>query len=157
MASEVCPGVRVILLDRAASFASRSSGPLAAAAAAASRGTSAVLRTAHRIAPATARLLRQAMDYCRSLDMPVIDHCEDPSLFAGAVMREGRQSVRLGLHGMPAAAESIVVARDIQIAELTGVGMETVKSRIRYALGKLKRELRGEARDLDDPLREELG
>ena len=69
---------------------------------------------------ATARLLRQAMDYCRALDMPVIDHCEDPSLFAGAVMREGRQSVRLGLRGMPAAAESIAVGRDIQVTELTG-------------------------------------
>src|SRR5690349_3439068 len=69
---------------------------------------------------ATARLLRQAMDYCRSLDMPVIDHCEDPSLFAGAVMREGRQSVRLGLRGMPAATESIAVGRDIQVTELTG-------------------------------------
>jgi len=69
---------------------------------------------------ATAKLLRQVMDYCRALDLPVIDHCEDSSLFAGAVMREGKQSVRLGLRGMPAAAESLAVARDIQIAELTG-------------------------------------
>jgi dihydroorotase len=69
---------------------------------------------------ATAKLLRQVMDYCRGLDLPVIDHCEDSSLFAGAVMREGKQSVRLGLRGMPAAAESLAVARDVQIAELTG-------------------------------------
>jgi dihydroorotase len=69
---------------------------------------------------ATAKLLRQVMDYCRSLDLPVIDHCEDASLAAGAVMREGRQSVRLGLRGMPAATESIAVARDIQLTELTG-------------------------------------
>ncbi len=69
---------------------------------------------------ATAKLLRHVMDYCRALDLPVIDHCEDTSLFAGASMREGRQSVRLGLAGMPAATESIAVARDIQIAELTG-------------------------------------
>jgi dihydroorotase len=69
---------------------------------------------------ATARLLRQVMDYCRSLDLPVIDHCEDASLFAGNSMREGRQSVRLGVAGMPAATESIAVVRDIQIAELTG-------------------------------------
>jgi dihydroorotase len=68
----------------------------------------------------TAKLLRQVMDYCRALDLPVIDHCEDSSLFAGAVMREGKQSVRLGLQGMPAAAESLAVARDVQIAELTG-------------------------------------
>ena len=69
---------------------------------------------------ATAKLMRQVMDYCRALDLPVIDHCEDSSLFAGAVMREGKQSVRLGLRGMPAATESIAVARDIQVAELTG-------------------------------------
>ncbi len=72
---------------------------------------------------ATAKLLRQVMDYCRSLDLPVIDHCEDSSLFAGAVMREGKQSVRLGLRGMPAAAESIAVARDVQVAELTGCAL----------------------------------
>jgi dihydroorotase, multifunctional complex type len=69
---------------------------------------------------ATARLMRQTMDYCRSLGLPVIDHCEDVSLAAGAVMREGPASVRLGLRGMPAAAESICVARDIQVVELTG-------------------------------------
>lgn len=69
---------------------------------------------------ATAKLLRQVMEYCRALDLPVIDHCEDSSLFGGAVMREGRQSVRLGLRGMPAATEAIAVARDIQVTELTG-------------------------------------
>ena len=68
---------------------------------------------------ASAKLLRQVMDYCRALELPVIDHCEDSSLFAGAVMREGKQSVRLGLRGMPAATESLAVARDVQIGELT--------------------------------------
>jgi dihydroorotase len=69
---------------------------------------------------ATAKLLRQVMEYCRALDLPVIDHCEDSSLFAGAVMREGKQSVRLGLRGMPAATESLAVGRDVQMGELTG-------------------------------------
>ena len=69
---------------------------------------------------ATARLTRQVMDYCRSLDLPVIEHSEDVSLAAGAVMREGVTSTRLGLRGMPAAAESVCVARDVQLAELTG-------------------------------------
>ncbi len=68
---------------------------------------------------ANAKLLRQVMDYCRALGLPVIDHCEDSSLFAGAVMREGKQSVRLGLRGMPAATESLAVARDVQVGELT--------------------------------------
>jgi dihydroorotase len=68
---------------------------------------------------ATAKLARQIMDYCRSLDLPVIEHAEDVSLTRGAVMREGIASTRLGLSGMPAAAESVCVARDVQIAELT--------------------------------------
>ena len=70
---------------------------------------------------ATAKLARQVMDYCRSLDLPVIEHAEDVSLAAGAVMREGVSSTRLGLRGMPAAAEAVCVARDVQLAELTGV------------------------------------
>src|SRR5712675_217821 len=69
---------------------------------------------------ATARLTRLVMDYCRSLDLPVIEHSEDVSLASGAVMREGVTSTRLGLRGMPAAAESVCVARDVQLAELTG-------------------------------------
>jgi dihydroorotase len=69
---------------------------------------------------ATAKLARQVMDYCRSLDLPVIEHAEDVSLAAGAVMREGVTSSRLGLRGMPAAAESVCVARDVQLAELSG-------------------------------------
>ena len=68
---------------------------------------------------ATAKLARQVMDYCRSLDLPVIEHAEDFSLAAGAVMREGVSSTRLGLRGMPAAAEAVCVARDVQLAELT--------------------------------------
>jgi dihydroorotase len=50
----------------------------------------------------------------------VIEHAEDTSLAAGAVMREGITSTRLGLRGMPAAAESVCVARDVQLAELAG-------------------------------------
>jgi len=69
---------------------------------------------------ATAKLARQVMDYCDSLGIPVIEHSEDVSLAAGAVMREGVTSTRLGLAGMPAAAESVCVARDVQLAQLTG-------------------------------------
>jgi dihydroorotase len=69
---------------------------------------------------ATARLMRQVMDYCRALDLPVIDHCEDASLFAGGVMREGPTSVRLGLKGIPAQSESICAGRDVEVAALTG-------------------------------------
>jgi dihydroorotase len=69
---------------------------------------------------ATARLMRQVMEYCNSLSLPVIDHCEDPSLFAGGVMREGAQSLKLGLQGIPAQSESICVGRDVEVALLTG-------------------------------------
>jgi len=69
---------------------------------------------------ATAKLARQIMEYCRTLDLPVIEHAEDVSLAAGAVMREGIASTRLGLPGVPAAAESVCVARDVQLVELTG-------------------------------------
>jgi dihydroorotase len=68
---------------------------------------------------ATAKLARQIMDYCRSLELPVVEHAEDVSLAAGASMREGVASTRLGIPGMPAAAEAVCVARDVQIAELT--------------------------------------
>src|ERR1700687_1363117 len=69
---------------------------------------------------ATAKLARQVLDYCHSLEIPVIEHAEDVWLAAGAVMRAGVTSTRLGLAGMPAAAESVCVARDVQLAELTG-------------------------------------
>lgn len=69
---------------------------------------------------ATAKLTRQVMEYCRSLDLLVIEHAEDVSLAHGAVMREGVTSTRMGLRGMPGAAESVCVARDVQLAELTG-------------------------------------
>src|SRR6202041_855697 len=69
---------------------------------------------------ANARLMRQVMDYCTPLGLPVIDHCEDPSLFAGGVMREGPQSLKLGLQGIPAQSESICVGRDVEVALLTG-------------------------------------
>jgi len=60
------------------------------------------------------------MEQCRALDLPVIEHCEDASLFAGGVMREGPRSARLGLRGIPAESESICAGRDVEIAALTG-------------------------------------
>jgi len=83
---------------------------------------------------ATARLMRQVMDYCNALDLPVMDHCEDPSLFAGGVMREGAQSVRLGLAGIPAQSESICAGRDVEIAGLTGARLHIAHMSTRGAL-----------------------
>jgi dihydroorotase len=69
---------------------------------------------------ASARLMRRALEYARSLSLPVIDHCEDPSLSEKASMYEGPVSTLLGLRGAPAASEAIVVERDVLLAELTG-------------------------------------
>ena len=87
---------------------------------------------------ATAKLARQIMDYCRSLDLPVIEHSEDVSLAAGAVMREGIASTRLGLPGMPAAAESVCVARDVQIAELTGARLHVAHLSAKASLEQVR-------------------
>lgn len=66
------------------------------------------------------RLMRQAMDYSRAFDLPIIEHCEDKVLVENGQMNEGLIASRLGLAGIPAAAEEIIVARDIALAELTG-------------------------------------
>jgi dihydroorotase len=87
---------------------------------------------------ATAKLTRQVMEYSRSLDIPVIEHSEDVSLAAGAVMREGVTSSRLGLRGMPAAAESVCVARDVQLAELTGARLHVAHLSAKASLEQVR-------------------
>lgn len=67
-----------------------------------------------------AELMRRALECAKMFGMPVIDHAEDRALVAGGVMHEGAVSLRLGLRGIPAAAEDVMVARDIALAGLTG-------------------------------------
>jgi len=67
-----------------------------------------------------AELYRRAMEYTLPFGCPVISHAEDTTLSHGACMNEGVVSTALGLKGAPAAAEDTMVARDIQLAELTG-------------------------------------
>jgi dihydroorotase len=62
------------------------------------------------------RLFRLAMEYAKMLEVLIIEHCQDPLLSAGGVMNEGITSTRLGLKGEPAVAETVTVARDIEIA-----------------------------------------
>jgi dihydroorotase len=69
---------------------------------------------------ASGHLMRTALEYARTFGIPVADHCEEPTLAAGGAMHEGIVSARLGLKGIPAAAEEIMVARDLLLAELTG-------------------------------------
>jgi len=66
------------------------------------------------------RLMRQALEYSRAFGLPIIDHCEDTTLTEGGQMNEGIIATKLGLRGMPAAAEEIMVARDLALAQLTG-------------------------------------
>jgi dihydroorotase len=68
----------------------------------------------------SSRVMRRAMEIAHAFDLPVIDHCEDLNLSAGGDMHEGFESVRLGLRGIPSAAEDVMVARDLILAETTG-------------------------------------
>lgn len=67
-----------------------------------------------------AAVMRHAMEYARTFDLLVSQHCEDHHLTEGAQMHEGARSTQLGLRGWPRAAEDIIVARDLILAELTG-------------------------------------
>jgi dihydroorotase len=66
------------------------------------------------------QLFRRALEYAQMFDMPVIQHCEDLNLAKGGVMHEGIYSTRLGLKGIPSAAEETIVSRDLILAEMTG-------------------------------------
>ncbi|MFP4020959.1 MAG: dihydroorotase [Halanaerobium sp.] len=66
-------------------------------------------------------IMRRAMEYASAFDLPIIDHCEDENLSQDGVMHEGYYSTIFGLKGIPAAAEEIMVARDIVLAEMTGI------------------------------------
>ena len=69
---------------------------------------------------ASASLMRRALEYAKMFDRVIMQHCQVPELTVGGVMNEGFESTRLGLPGMPPAAEDIMVARDIRLAEITG-------------------------------------
>ena len=69
---------------------------------------------------ASAHIMRTALEYARTFNVPVIDHCEEPTLAKGWAMNEGIVGSRLGLKGLPAEAEEIMVIRDILLARLTG-------------------------------------
>ncbi len=65
-------------------------------------------------------ILRRALEYSKKFDLVIMVHCQDEGLFCGGCMNEGLVSTKLGLAGIPAEAESVEVARDIQLADLTG-------------------------------------
>ncbi len=68
---------------------------------------------------ANSLVLRRALEYVRMFGIPIIEHCEDPALAQDGVMHEGFVSTNLGLPGIPAIAEEVIVARDIMLADYT--------------------------------------
>ena len=69
---------------------------------------------------ASALLMRRALEYAAMVGLPVINHCEDPTLAAGCSVHEGFRAAELGLRGQPAETEAIMVARDVSLSGLTG-------------------------------------
>ncbi|HEV8243008.1 MAG TPA: dihydroorotase [Nitrospirales bacterium] len=67
-----------------------------------------------------AMVMRRALEYARTFDLPVVDHCECTHLSEGGCMHEGQVATELGLHGIPSASEDVMVARNLELAELTG-------------------------------------
>jgi len=67
-----------------------------------------------------AELMRRALEYAKMFDLPIISHCEDLDLSRNGVMNEGFISTRMGLKGVPRAAEIVMIMRDIELAQLTG-------------------------------------
>jgi len=84
------------------------------------------------------KLLRNAMDYARSLGIPVFTHSEDKSLSEGGHMNEGPTSTFLGIPGMPKEAEEIGTIRDLVIAKLTGVHIHVCHVSTKGALQAIK-------------------
>ena len=84
------------------------------------REAGAVAFTDGQRAIADSRLMRLALSYARGFGARIIQHPEDPGLAAGGAATEGEQATRLGLPGIPAVAEAILIARDIRLARLTG-------------------------------------
>jgi dihydroorotase len=93
-----------------------------------------------------ADIMRRALESSRTLGALIIDHCEDLSLTAGALMNEGSISRRFGLKGIPAAAEEIMVIRDIRLAEAAGARVHiahlSVRGAVRAVAGARERGLR---------------
>jgi dihydroorotase len=83
---------------------------------------------------ATALLMRRALEYARMLGVPIVNHCEDPSLKGDGVAHEGYVASQLGLRGIPGEAESIMVERDISLAELTGAHVHIAHMSARQSL-----------------------
>jgi dihydroorotase len=88
---------------------------------------------------ATALLLRRALEYAGMFGMPVIDHCEDPSLKGDGVAHEGFHAASLGLRGIPGAAEALGAERGILLSELTGSAFHVAHMSARASLRAVRK------------------
>ena len=85
-----------------------------------------------------ARLFRHAMEYARTKDLLIIEHAQDMALSGKGVMHEGVVSARLGLPGVPSAAEEVAITRDIAIAEMTGARLHLTHVSTRGAIASIR-------------------
>ncbi len=84
-------------------------------------------------------VMRNALEYAGMVNAPIIDHCEDPYLFHGGHMNESPMSTKLGIPGIPGAAESIQIARDIDLARLTGGHAHIAHMSVKEGVGLVRR------------------
>ncbi|MFQ5329622.1 MAG: amidohydrolase family protein, partial [Thermodesulfobacteriota bacterium] len=88
---------------------------------------------------ANGSLMRKIFEYARTFGLPVITHCEEPAIVGDGVMNEGITSTRLGLRGIPNAAEDAMVSRDISLTELTGGRLHIAHISTRDAVEMVRR------------------
>jgi dihydroorotase len=88
---------------------------------------------------ATAMLMRRAFEYAGMFDMPLIEHCEDPSLKGDGVAHEGYYASKLGLRGIPGACEALGAERGILLAELTGSAFHVAHMSARQSLRAVRK------------------
>ncbi len=86
-----------------------------------------------------ALVMRRTLTYARDFDALVVHHTEDPDLVGEGVMNEGELATRLGLHGIPAAAEAIMLERDMRLVALTGCRYHAASITCRKSLEILRR------------------
>lgn len=86
-----------------------------------------------------AEIMRRATEYAAMFDLVVLDHCEDASMTDGCVMNEGEWALRLGLRGMPAAAEDIMIARDAIFASHYGTRIHIQHVSSAYSVDLIRR------------------
>jgi dihydroorotase len=86
-----------------------------------------------------AEIMRRALEYSAMFGVPILDHCEDKNLVAEGVVHEGHYSTKLGLKGIPAVAESVHVARDVELAAFTGGHVHIMHVSKRQSLPHIRR------------------